>query len=233
MRDSKELEELLRDANAALRYLMRKYWCNKGTEDEFITGITPRTIPEYWILAAEVASRIEIKLSHMDHMLHCELISEPGFEPVRSTEDSAGYDIRACSVLQIHRRTPSVEDSSDDVGWWLFQGDFVLRPGDRVLFGTGVKVKSMDRNFHLEVRSKSGKALNYGLVVTNSPGTIDSDYLYPKEIGVILLNTGTEFVTIKKGDYIAQLVLTRQYEIGGTITKEERRRDGFGSTGTR
>ena len=55
-------------------------------------------------------------------------------------------------------------------------------------------------------RARSGLALRHGLVLPNAPGTIDSDYR--GEIQVLLLNAGSEPVTIRRGDRIAQLLIT-------------------------
>ena len=90
--------------------------------------------------------------------------------------------------------------------------------------------------YEIQVRSKSGLALNQGLFVLNSPGTVDSGYL--GEIQVILFNTTTEKVKIEKGQKIAQAVLCpvvngkwvnlRQIS---NLGSKDRNDNGFGSTG--
>lgn len=87
--------------------------------------------------------------------------------------------------------------------------------------------------YELQIRPRSGLSLKTGLMVKNSPGTIDSDYR--GEIGIILYNTGERFGHyINYGDRIAQAVLVPVYqaEIEEVTNLEETERSsgGFGST---
>lgn len=108
----------------------------------------------------------------------------------------------------------------------------VLPPGARALVPTGVAVALPD-GFEAQVRPRSGLALERGVTVLNSPGTIDSDYR--GEIGVILINLGAEPVTIVRGDRIAQLVVApvRQvlWQEVAALPPSARAGSGFGSTG--
>src|SRR3990167_1278061 len=111
-------------------------------------------------------------------------------------------------------------------------GPVVLAPGKRVSISTGISLQ-MPPNLEAQVRSRSGLALRYGVVVLNSPGTIDSDYR--GEIRVILANFGEDEMIITNGDRIAQLVFN---EITRAVLSEveildasERSAGGFGSTG--
>jgi dUTP pyrophosphatase len=108
----------------------------------------------------------------------------------------------------------------------------VLPPGGRALVPTGVAVALPD-GFEAQVRPRSGLALDRGVTVLNSPGTIDSDYR--GEIGVILINLGAEPVTIVRGDRIAQLVVApvRQvlWQEVAALPPSVRAGSGFGSTG--
>ena len=88
----------------------------------------------------------------------------------------------------------------------------------------------------IQVRSKSGLAINEGLFVLNSPGTVDSGY--NGEIKVIIFNTNQHEYTIKKGTKIAQAVLCpvasgMWVNLVETekINDKERGSNGFGSTG--
>lgn len=86
-----------------------------------------------------------------------------------------------------------------------------------------------------EVRSRSGLAWKKGVVVLNSPGTIDNGYR--GEAKVIIVNHGEEPFEIKKGDRIAQLVLTKAYilpveEVDEFPDDTDRGEGGFGSSGT-
>jgi dUTP pyrophosphatase len=104
----------------------------------------------------------------------------------------------------------------------------ILEPGEKIVITTGVFLEDMDRHLELQVRSRSGLAIKQGLVVINSPGTIDSDY--KGEIMVCILNTSQERQTISKGDRIAQLVCSNvihPFECREQIRNE----GGFGSTG--
>jgi dUTP pyrophosphatase len=84
-----------------------------------------------------------------------------------------------------------------------------------------------------QVRPRSGLALKHGLSLVNTPGTIDSDYR--GEVKVIVINHGTESVTIKPLDRIAQLVIARyeraELQQVETLDETERGAGGYGSTG--
>jgi dUTP pyrophosphatase len=83
------------------------------------------------------------------------------------------------------------------------------------------------------VRPRSGLALNFGVTVLNSPGTIDADYR--GEIGVVLVNLGSHPFEVKRGARIAQLVVSRverlSIEESGALAESARGSGGFGSTG--
>lgn len=134
--------------------------------------------------------------------------------PVYATSGSAGMDL--CAALKV----------GTCVG---------LNPGQRTLAKTGWAV-AIPEGYEGQVRSRSGNALKHGLVVLNSPGTIDSDYR--GEIGVILANLGGDYVAIQSGDRIAQLVIcpiakclpvvVNVDDLGATV----RGSGGYGSTGS-
>lgn len=110
--------------------------------------------------------------------------------------------------------------------------DYVIPAGDRKLIPTGLAVELPDY-CQLEVRPRSGLALNHGITVLNSPGTIDSNYR--GEIGVILINHGSELFHIQSGDRIAQWVFTPFYTAklveSDKLDASFRGTNGFGSTG--
>ena len=110
-----------------------------------------------------------------------------------------------------------------------------LRPGQRILIHTGLKI-ALQRGYEAQVRSKSGLALKKGLVVLNSPGTIDSDYR--GTVGAILINHGQDPVLIKPGDKVAQMVVKPVCtQVRLKVVEEfsdpntERGEGGYGSTG--
>ena len=108
----------------------------------------------------------------------------------------------------------------------------VLHPGERKLIGTGISVEIPD-GYEIQVRPRSGLALKYGLTVLNAPGTIDSDYR--GEIGIVLVNLGSEAVTVSSGDRIAQLVVAAvercRFIEASALSETDRGAGGYGSTG--
>jgi len=109
----------------------------------------------------------------------------------------------------------------------------ILRPRQPVLLSTGLNVE-ISEGYEGQVRSRSGLALK-GVVVANSPGTIDSDYRGP--LGVILVNISPESITISHLDRIAQLVIAPVskaiIEEVTKLSETERGEKGFGSTGVK
>jgi dUTP pyrophosphatase len=110
--------------------------------------------------------------------------------------------------------------------------DLVLEPGKRTLVPTGIAI-ALPEGFEAQIRPRSGLALKHGIALVNAPGTIDSDYR--GEIGVIVINHGSEPFTIRNGERIAQMVfapfvravMDEVDELDGT----ERGEGGFGHTG--
>lgn len=110
-----------------------------------------------------------------------------------------------------------------------------IAPGERKLVPTGVKIV-LPFMTEGQIRTKSGRALKDGLVVLNSPGTVDPGYR--GELKVILYNAGQEDVILQPGDKIAQLVLAefrRPHIDYGPVSGYDTTRGegGFGSTGIR
>jgi dUTP pyrophosphatase len=107
-----------------------------------------------------------------------------------------------------------------------------LQPGARAAVPTGIAL-ALPEGYEAQVRPRSGLALNHGLAVLNSPGTIDADYR--GEIQVILANLGAAPVTLARGERMAQLVLAPVSRIAWTPVEElpasGRGGRGFGSTG--
>jgi dUTP pyrophosphatase len=123
-----------------------------------------------------------------------------------------------------------------DSGFDLYSTEeIVIEAFGRALIPTGLAFDIKD-GYEIQVRSKSGLAINQGLFVLNSPGTVDSGYL--GEVKVILFNTNKESVTIKKGMKVGQAVLSpvvngKWVELvkKDKIDKKDRGDKGFGSTG--
>ncbi len=112
------------------------------------------------------------------------------------------------------------------------QEDIIIKQFDRKIIETGIFIE-LEPGFEAQVRPRSGLAFKNGVTVLNSPGTIDSDYR--GEIKVILINLGQDDFVVKRGDRIAQLVISR-YEQANLVEQFEleettRGSSGFGSTG--
>jgi dUTP diphosphatase len=129
--------------------------------------------------------------------------------PAYATEGAAGMDLLAA------------------VG-----GPITIAPGARALIPTGLAV-ALPPGHELQVRPRSGLALKHGIVVPNSPGTIDEDYR--GEIGIILLNAGSDPFTIERGMRVAQAVLSpvlrAAWQETDNLEETARAAGGFGSTG--
>lgn len=112
--------------------------------------------------------------------------------------------------------------------------DTVIEPGETVVVRTGIKV-AIPEGFEIQVRPRSGLSLRTPLRLPNSPGTIDAGYR--DEVGVLIQNTSTkERYTIKKGERIAQLILSRVpmirwKQVESVAELGEDRGGGFGSSG--
>ena len=123
-----------------------------------------------------------------------------------------------------------------DSGFDLYSTEELeIGPFGRALVSTGIKLSIPDE-FEIQVRPKSGLAINQGLTVLNTPGTVDSGY--NGEIKVIVFNTNNNYVKLPKGMKIAQAVLcpvvngkyVNLIEVD-KVTDGERGDNGFGSTG--
>jgi dUTP pyrophosphatase len=129
--------------------------------------------------------------------------------PEYATEGAAGMDIKA------HIEEP-----------------IVLKSLQRKAVPTGIFVE-IPHGFEIQIRPRSGMALNHGITCLNSPGTIDSDYR--GEIKVILANLSDADYTIQNGDRIAQMVLASveklTWENVSEINESNRGSGGFGHTG--
>ena len=112
------------------------------------------------------------------------------------------------------------------------EAELVLAPGGRALVPTGIAI-ALPEGYEAQVRPRSGLALEHGITILNSPGTIDADYR--GEIGVILANQGEAAFAVTRGLRIAQLVIARVARVAwreaDTLPASARGAGGFGSTG--
>lgn len=150
--------------------------------------------------------------------------------PKYETPESAGCDLRAELNLINEKFLFNAEAfyTLDNVATEL-----IIYPGGRALIPTGIKM-ALPVGFEAQVRPRSGLALKYGITVLNTPGTIDSDYR--GDVGVVLINHGTEPFVVNQGDRIAQLVITQitqvQFVPVDELQETNRGTGGFGSTGS-
>lgn len=109
--------------------------------------------------------------------------------------------------------------------------DVVLKPMDRKLIPTGIYIE-LPSGYEGQIRSRSGLALNKGIICLNSPGTIDTDYR--GEIKVILINLSHQSYKIISGDKIAQIVFSKylkvSFEERKKLSSTSRGDKGFGSS---
>ena len=114
----------------------------------------------------------------------------------------------------------------------LLEEDLVLKPGMRALVRTGLSLE-IPRGIEAQVRPRSGLALEHGVTVLNSPGTVDSDYR--GELKIILVNLGESDFRVRNGDRIAQIVFSPVLRVAfqrqDAIARTRRGSGGFGSTG--
>lgn len=155
--------------------------------------------------------------------------------PIYESNNAVGFDLKVNKILATFKGDmASSDDKVAKINEGFVKRKYVkLRAFERILFGTGIYVE-MPSNMELQIRSRSGVALKRGLMVANSPGTIDPDYR--GEIGIIIYNSSPFLTQVDFNERLAQAVpckvvrpaLIEQTELSST----ERGEGGFGSTGT-
>lgn len=110
--------------------------------------------------------------------------------------------------------------------------DVVVEKGAVALIPTGFAV-AIPEGFEIQIRPRSGLAVNHGIAIINSPGTIDADYR--GEIKIAVINLGEEKYIFHRGDRIAQMVVQKVYQARLTVVEQldetDRNTGGFGHTG--
>lgn len=129
--------------------------------------------------------------------------------PAYSTSASAGMDIRA-----------------------NIEKEITLKPFERALVNTGLYLE-IPVGYEAQIRPRSGLAINKGITVLNSPGTIDADYR--GEVCIILINLSSENFVIRNGDRICQMVIAKhekaEWVCVENLLDTDRGIGGFGHTG--
>jgi dUTP pyrophosphatase len=139
--------------------------------------------------------------------LKVKLLNENGQAPAYAHPGDAGMDLRSSEAV-------------------------VLEPGGYRMVRTGISI-ALPAGTEGQVRPRSGLAAKHGISVVNAPGTIDEGYR--GEVGVILINHGSEPFAIEIGDRIAQLLVKPVLRVSVSVVEAlddtARGAGGFGSTG--
>jgi len=137
-------------------------------------------------------------------------LSQDAIDPKYAYESDSGFDLWSAEEIHFH-------------------------PFERKLVPTGLSF-DIPEGYEIQVRTKSGLAIKQGLMVLNSPGTVDQGYT--GEVKVILMNMNNYAMTVTKNQKIAQAVLCPVVSgkwinlVSSTsINQKERGSNGFGSTG--
>lgn len=142
--------------------------------------------------------------------------------PIKAKEGDSCFDLRA-------RVVKNINDKEIDCDKWSCD----IMPNEAILVLTGVFIELVP-GWEAQIRTRSGLGLK-GLIVGNSPGTIDSGYR--NEIGVICENISKNIISISQGDRIAQMAIKQVPNVVlkkvDQINETERGMNGFGSTGVK
>ena len=137
-------------------------------------------------------------------------VALPGY----ATPGAAGADLRA--NLRPEERAQGI----------------VLPPLDRRIVATGLRVE-IPEGYEMQLRPRSGLALEHGVTLINTPATIDSDYRGP--LGVLMVNLGADPFRVVHGERIAQAVIApvvrAGFDLAAALSGSGRGDGGFGSTG--
>lgn len=147
--------------------------------------------------------------------------------PKYSIEGSAGMDLRA-DFSRVSKENRLIIHGDAD---YTEQIEVTLYPGSRMLIPTGLKI-ALPEGYEARIQPRSGLALKNGISIVNTPGCVDANYR--GEIGIILINHGLEPFTIKHGDRIAQMIVSKteyiEFEQVEELNDTNRGSGGFGST---
>jgi dUTP pyrophosphatase len=154
--------------------------------------------------------------------------------PTRANPTDSGLDVCAYRFEKFYAEDAFLDKVMQPMpdGSQGYAQAVALRTNDRILINTGLAI-TVDAGYEVQVRPRSGNALKRGLIVVNSPGTID--YTYRGPVCVIIANIGHETQKLVIGEKIAQLVvcpviLSEVKEVP-ELDDTARGAGGFGSTG--
>lgn len=151
--------------------------------------------------------------------------------PLRATDGSAGYDVRAHLIGRRVRCCRGTEGDVYERESSKRDATLAIAPGERALIPLGFKAR-LPAGHEAQVRLRSSIAFKKGLIMPNSPGTIDADY--PDEWLVMMRNDASVPAVIEHNERIAQVILARfavlEWESG--VVSVTTRSGGVGSTGS-
>lgn len=195
-----------------LKLLEEKYEEQSVVFDDFKKNKLPRIINNMSdiIRLMEILNDSNHKLMTMNKLdivsVKFKKLHEDATLPVKGTNGSACFDLS------------TVEE-------------YELQPGEKKLFSTGLSCE-FPAGYEMEIRPRSGFSKN-GIIILNSPGTVDSDYR--GEILISMMNISNNSYKVQKGERIAQFkinhVLRTAVEFVDELSETERNENGFGSTG--
>ena len=190
----------------------------------------------------EILKKIQLENNGIDLSNPESLMKSMGID-LEDIENSFNNSIDTTLETKVEFKYINLTDDKDPEYAYESDSGFDLRttediwvlPNDRKLVPTGLRF-DIPLGYELQVRSKSGLALNKGLMVLNSTGTVDSGY--QGEVKVILFNTTNQKIKLEKGQKIAQAVLcpvlcgkwVNLLKVE-SIEEKDRNNKGFGSTG--
>lgn len=129
--------------------------------------------------------------------------------PEYQTEHASGMDLHAC-----------------------LDAPQTLQSMERAMIPTGLAIE-LPTGFEAQIRARSGLAIKHGITMVNGIGTIDADYR--GEIGILIVNLGSEAFVIEPGMRIAQMVIARYeqvtWQLADSLNETKRGDGGYGSTG--
>jgi dUTP pyrophosphatase len=109
--------------------------------------------------------------------------------------------------------------------------EVTIPPGQRAVIPTGMAV-ALPAGYEAQIRPRSGLALEHGITLVNSPGTIDADYR--GEIKLLMINHGTNHFVVRRGDRVAQMVINQvcrgHWRRKDVLDETVRGQGGFGHT---
>jgi len=186
---------------------------------------------------AEIADYIESKMPDELPKLGIHKLHDSVKLPTYGTDDAACFDISAClshtestkSYTSYNRTECSPINTLNDVRY------LTIYSNQRILVPTGI-IFDIPTGYSLRLHMRSGIAFKRGLILSNSEGVIDSDYV--QETFVMLTNTTQTTVRIEDGERICQGELVKNiipciFEQKDAPVTSSDRMGGFGSTGTK